>query len=90
MRPFKPIFICRFIPVAWTRQEEWGYLPDYNLVFENASTDNIKMYHVKTMLCGKLIKTDKMERLKLLQSDSSINECAISKKNWKQFFTKYW
>jgi len=53
-------------------------LIDHDLVFENASTNKIKMNHIKTMLCGNLIGIDKLERLKLLQSDPLVNEFAIS------------
>ena len=53
-------------------------LIDHDLVFENASTNKIKMNHIKTMLCGNFIGIDKLERLKLLQSDPLINEYAIS------------
>ncbi len=51
---------------------------DHSLVFDNASTNKIKMNHIKTMLCGNFIGIDKLERLKLLQSDPLINEFAIS------------
>ena len=53
-------------------------LIDHDLVFNNASTNKIKMNHIKTMLCGNFIGIDKLERLKLLQSDPLINEFAIS------------
>ena len=53
-------------------------LIDHDLVFENASTNKIKMNHIKTMLCGNFIGIDKLERLKLLQSDPLINEFAIA------------
>ena len=53
-------------------------LIDHDLVFENASTNKIKMNHIKTMLCGNFIGIDKLEWLKLLQSDPLINEFAIS------------
>ena len=36
------------------------------------------MNHIKTMLCGNFIGIDKLERLKLLQSDPLITEFAIS------------
>ena len=49
-----------------------------SLVFENASTSKIKMNHIKTMLCGNFIGIDKLERLKLLQSDPLVKEFAIS------------
>ena len=53
-------------------------LIDHVLVFENQSTNKIKMNHIKTMLCGNLIGIDKLERLKLLQSDPLINEFDLS------------
>jgi len=53
-------------------------LIDHDLVFENGSTNKIKMNHIKSMLCGNLIGIDKLERLKLLQSDPLINEFDIS------------
>jgi hypothetical protein len=53
-------------------------LIDHDLVFENASTNKIKMNHIKTMLCGNFIGIDKLERLRLLQSDPLVNEFAIS------------
>ena len=53
-------------------------LIDHDLVFENASTNKIKMNHIKTILCGNFIGIDKLERLKLLQSDPLVNEFAIS------------
>jgi hypothetical protein len=36
------------------------------------------MNHIKTMLCGNFVGIDKLERLKLLQSDPLVNEFAIS------------
>jgi hypothetical protein len=48
-------------------------LIDHDLVFDNASTNTIKMNHIKTMLCGNFIGIDKLERLKLLQSDPLVN-----------------
>ncbi len=53
-------------------------LIDHNLVFEIASTNKIKMNHIKTMLCGNFVGIDRLERLKLLQSDPLIKEFAIS------------
>jgi len=53
-------------------------LIDRDLVFDNASTNKIKMNHIKTMLCGNFIGIDKLERLKLLQSDPLVNEFHIS------------
>ncbi len=53
-------------------------LIDHDLVFDNSSTNKIKINHIKPMLCGNFIGIDKLERLKLLQSDPLINEFAIS------------
>jgi hypothetical protein len=55
-------------------------LIDTDLVFDNESTNKIKMNHIKTMLCGHFIGIDKLERLKLLQGDPLINEFDISVK----------
>lgn len=51
-----------------------------DLVFDNDSTNKIKMNHIKTMLCGHFIGIDKLERLKLLQNDPLVNEFDISVK----------
>jgi len=53
-------------------------LIDHDLVFENASTNKIKMNHIKTMLCGNFVGIDKLERLKLLQSDPLVKDFNIS------------
>jgi Transposase DDE domain group 1 len=53
-------------------------LIDHDLVFENASTKKIKVNHIKTMLCGNFVGIDKLERLKLLQSDPLVNDFNIS------------
>jgi hypothetical protein len=55
-------------------------LIDNDLVFDNESTNKIKMNHIKTMLCGHLIGIEKLERLKLLQGDPLVNEFDISVK----------
>ncbi len=55
-------------------------LIDNDLVFDNESTNKIKMNHIKTMLCGHFIGIDKLERLKLLQGDPLVNEFDISVK----------
>jgi len=52
-------------------------LIDADLVFDNESTNKIKMNHIKTMLCGHFIGIDKLERLKLLQGDPLISEFDI-------------
>ena len=59
-------------------------LIDSDLVFDNESTNNIKMNHIKTMLCSHFalrpfgIGIDKLERLKLLQGDPLV--CEVRRK----------
>src|SRR5665648_75420 len=53
---------------------------DTDLVFDNESTNKIKMNHIKTMFCGNFIGIDKLERLKLLQGDPLVNEFGVSVK----------
>ena len=55
-------------------------LIETELVFDNEFTNQIKMNHIKTMLCGHFIGIDKLERLKLLQGDPLITEFDISVK----------
>lgn len=55
-------------------------LIDADLVFDNESTNKIKMNHIKTMLFGHFIGIEKLERLKLLQGDPLVNEFDISVK----------
>ncbi len=55
-------------------------LIENELVFDNESTNKIKMNHIKSMLCGHFIGIDKLERLKLLQNDPLVNEFDISVK----------
>ena len=52
-------------------------LIENDLVFDNESTNKIKMNHIKTMLCRHFIGIDKLERLKLLQNDPLIAEYDI-------------
>jgi hypothetical protein len=63
-------------------------LIDPDLVFEKASTNKIKMNHIKTLLCGNFIGIDKLERLKLLQSDPLVNEFTISIKEHETSATR--
>jgi len=51
---------------------------DRELVFGNESTNKVKMNHIQTLLCGNFIGIDKLERLKLMQSDPLIREFSIS------------
>ena len=56
------------------------HLIENDLVFDNDSTNKIKMNHIKTMLCGNFIGIDKLERLKMLQNDPLVKEFDISVK----------
>jgi hypothetical protein len=50
---------------------------DSDLVFDNATPNTIKINHIKTILRGKYVGIEKLERLKLLQSDPLVNEVSI-------------
>ena len=78
-----------FLLLEHTSKNRVFDLIDNALVFENASTNKIKMNHIKTMLCGNLIGIDKLDRLKLLQSDPLINEFAISIKE-PETVSRFW
>jgi len=69
-----------YLLLKHVKQEGIFDLIDRHLVFENASTNKIKMNHIKTMLCGNFIGIDKLERLKLLQADPLVDEFNISVK----------
>ena len=55
-------------------------LIDNDLVFDNESTNKIKMNHIQTMRCVHFIGIEKLERLKLLQGDPLVNAFDISVK----------
>ncbi len=65
---------CLFLLLENTKSNGVFDLIDNDLVFDNDSTNKIKMNHIKAMLCGHFIGIDKLERLKLLQNDPLINE----------------
>lgn len=67
-----------YLLLKHTNQQGIFELIDSDLIFENASTNKIKMNHIKTMLCGNFIGIDKLERLKLLQADPLVDEFNIS------------
>ncbi len=70
------VFFC-----SLRMQKQWDFdFIENDLVFDNDSTNKIKMNHIKTMLCGHFIGIDKLERLKLLQNDPLVNEFDISVK----------
>ena len=69
-----------FLLLENAKTNEIFELIDNDLVFDNESTNKIKMNHIKTMICGHFIGIDKLERLKLLQGDLLVNEFDISVK----------
>ena len=58
-----------FLLLENAKSNEIFDLVENDLVFDNDSTNKIKMNHIKTMICGHFIGIDKLERLKLLQND---------------------
>jgi hypothetical protein len=42
---------------------------DEILIFDNESTEAIKMNHLKTLICGGLVGVDKLERFLLLKAE---------------------
>jgi hypothetical protein len=42
------------------------------LVFDNKSTEAIKMNHLKTLICGSFVGADKLERFLLLKAEQSM------------------
>lgn len=67
-----------FLLLTQTNKNGIFDLIDRDVVFDSASTNKIKMNHIKTMLCGNFLGIDKLERLNLLQSDPLVNEFNIS------------
>lgn len=59
------------------------------MVFDNESTNEIKGYYIYMMLCGHLIGIEKLEHLKLLQTDPLINEVEISM-NEPDMVSRFW
>ena len=60
--------------------DEQGIFQDLDemLVFDNKSIEEIKMNHLKTLICGGFIGANKLERFLLLKSDPLIKECGIN------------
>lgn len=69
-----------FLLLENAKSNEIFDLVENDLVFDNDSTNKIKMNHIKTMICGHFIGIDKLERLKILQNDPLVNEFDISVK----------
>ena len=60
--------------------DEQGIFQDIDemLVFDSKSTEEIKMNHLKALICGGFIGANKLERFLLLKSDPLIKECGIN------------
>ena len=58
----------------YTKQEGIFQLISDNLHFENSSTEEIKMKHVKTMMALGIIGADKLSRVDLLKNDPILSE----------------
>lgn len=48
------------------------------LVFDNKSTEAIKMNYLKSLICGGFVGADKLERFLLLKINLLIKECGIN------------
>ncbi|STT02526.1 transposase [Klebsiella pneumoniae] len=57
---------CRSFFCSLRMQKAMGFFDfiENDLVFDNDSTNKIKMNHIKTMLCGHFIGIDKLETSK--------------------------
>lgn len=65
----------------YTEEQEIFQDINENLFFENKSTEEIKMNHIKTIICGGFIGVDKLSRFTLLKDDPLIKECGIDVRN---------
>jgi len=50
---------------------------DEILVFDNESTEAIKMNYLKTLICGGFVGADKLKRFLLLKADPLIKEWRV-------------
>jgi isoaspartyl peptidase/L-asparaginase-like protein (Ntn-hydrolase superfamily) len=60
--------------VNYIEKSEVFQLISDNLYFDNASTEAIKMKHIKTMMALGIIGADKLSRVDLLKNDSIMRE----------------
>ena len=66
-----------FLLFEYCKNNEIFDLISHDLVFDKDSTNKIKMNHIKALMCGFFAGANKLERLKLLQSDPLIKEFDI-------------
>ena len=48
------------------------------LIFDNKSTEEIQINHLKRLICGGFVGVEKLERFLLLKADPLIKECGIN------------
>jgi hypothetical protein len=54
---------------------------DTFLKFEKNSVEEIKMNHIKTLICGGFIGLDRLDRFLLIKNDPLVRECGINVRN---------
>ena len=62
------------------------------LSFDNKSTEEIKMNHLKSLICGGFVGADKLERFQLLKNDPLVKESGIDirePENISRFLCKF-
>lgn len=64
--------------VNYTSEEGIFKILDDTLNFENKHTEEIKMNHLKTLICGGFIGIDRLERFLLIRNDRLLKECGIN------------
>jgi len=61
----------------YTNEEGIFQVLDEMLLFENASTEKIKMNHLKSLICAGFIGLDRLDRFLQIREDRLIKECGI-------------
>jgi len=61
----------------YTNDEGIFQVLDEMLKFESASTEKIKMNHLKSLICGGFIGLDRLDRFLQIRDDRLIKECGI-------------
>jgi len=61
----------------YTNEEGIFQVLDEMLLFENASTEKIKMNHLKSLVCAGFIGLDRLDRFLQIREDRLIKECGI-------------
>ena len=61
----------------YTNEEGIFQVLNEMLIFENASTEKIKMNHLKSLICAGFIGLDRLDRFLQIREDRLIKECGI-------------